>query len=169
MFLPHYSSFCSLFIPTYKYRWDESFPIKRIQLSHIYRRQLYPSFVPINSPRKRQWNYILTGTHFCPEIYSVIHTHFPHDVTHPRSTLLFHVVVPTLTSVATSMQAAQCHLRVRAFAFPPFPSREFPSKLPSCSVCFLFLSLFPLSFSLIFFLFLSLSLLCNFLGVGPPG
>lgn len=39
---------------------------------------------------------------------------------------------PPLWSVATSMQAAQCHLRVRAFAFPPFPPRISPkSSLPS--------------------------------------
>lgn len=68
---------------------------------------------------------------------------------HPPTLQPFFRAVPTLASVATSMQAAQCHLRVRAFAFPPFPSREFPPSHFCVTFPTLSKGVFSFSFSLI--------------------
>lgn len=80
----------------------------------------YP--LQLTSPQKQQRNKQITfspehifAPKFTPRYTPISRTMSP---THSQP---FFRVVPTLVSVATSMQAAQCHLRVRAFAFPPFP------------------------------------------------
>lgn len=114
-------------ITTYKYRTDESFPIKRTQLTHsctharkyIYLRTRMSTSLPPSpftglssvfsgwhpfvttplSPQKQQRNKQITfpGTHFCSEIYSAIHTHFPHGVSYASP-----VLVSTLPSFLPS-------------------------------------------------------------------
>lgn len=81
----------------------------------------------LTSPVKQQRNKQITfspehifAPKFTPRYTPISRTMSP---THVQP---FFRAVPTFASVATSMQAAQCHLRVRAFTFPPFPPREFP-------------------------------------------
>lgn len=99
----------------------------------------------LTSPVKQQRNKQITfspehifAPKFTPRYTPISRTMSP---THVQP---FFRAVPTFASVATSMQAAQCHLRVRAFTFPPFPPREFP-QVTSYSSPFL---LFPKGFSL---------------------
>lgn len=109
-------------------------------------------YVPLQltSPQKQQRNKQITfspehifAPKFTPRYTPISRTMSP---THVQP---FFRVVPTLVSVATSMQAVQCHLRVRAFAFPPFPPRISPQVTPKLPFLLfpkwftLFLSLFP--------------------------
>jgi len=93
----------------------------------------------LTSPEKHQRNKQIT---FSPEhIFAPKFT--PRYTPISRTMSSTHVqpffrVDPTLVSVATSsMQTAQCHLRVHTFAFPPFP----PSRIsPKSFLCHLFYS-----------------------------
>lgn len=109
------------------------------------------------SPQKQQRNKQITfpGTHFCSEIYSAIHTHFPHGgvLREPRArfnpsflpsfsssfcptsssssstsySTTTPPLFPTLTREATAAMSMHSAIFscVRALAFPPFPLREF--------------------------------------------
>lgn len=145
-------------------------------MNRIHKRQLPLSLslylhvlLQLPSPQKQQRNKQITfspehifAPKFTPRYTPISRTMSP---THAQP---FFRVVPTLMSVAMSMQAAQCHLRVRAFAFPPFPSREFP---PSHS-CVTFPTLSKEVFSFSFFLshaHTHIHARNDFRGVGSPG